>query len=48
MWEMTGVTLPIEILKETNYSKFLERLEKYAEPIYNELDKLDLYMDYND
>lgn len=46
-WEITGCALPNEIMIETNYLKFLQHIETYAFPIYKELDKLDLRIEYD-
>lgn len=47
LWEMLGCSLPNEIMIETNYSNFLKLIEAFAIPIYKELDKLDLHIEYD-
>jgi len=46
-WDMIDCSLPNEIMNESNYSEFLRLLEIFAIPIYKELDKLDLHIEYN-
>lgn len=46
-WEITGCALPDEIMTESNYSEFLRLIELFAIPIYKELDKLDLHIEYD-
>jgi hypothetical protein len=46
-WNMVGCSLPNEIMNESNYSEFLRFLELFATPIYKELDKLDLHIEYD-
>lgn len=44
-WNLIGSQIPEKILLETNYFEFLRLLNDFAYPIYNELDKLNLYID---
>lgn len=44
-WDLIGCDLPSEILEETNYSTFIDLLEKFVIPVYTELDKLNLYLE---
>ena len=44
-WEYDLALLPQEILKEKSYSRFLNLLEIFAQPVYLELDKLHLDSD---
>jgi hypothetical protein len=40
--------IPFAILEEKHYSNFLVLLKTFADPIYEELDKLNLFFDYED
>ncbi len=44
-WKLTGNFLPNELIQETNYLKFLEKIEALTNSIYPEMDKLNLYID---
>ena len=44
-WNLISCQILEKILLETTYSEFLRLLNDFAKPIYNELDKLNLYID---
>ena len=47
-WEVDNFSIPNEIMEESHYSNFLKLLSDFAEPIFAELDKLDLHIEYDD